>query len=212
MEFYEQEYKKHLEAAEAANAEGDQAALRKNLLQAVDFLVKLANGSDGKVKRNRLELAEKLLGRAESIKKDAAPRPGSLAATRDRAKQGLPPQQGTQGPAAKHAEGSGDETKFIAVEKPTTRFEDIAGLEDVKEEIRLKMIYPFRHPEAASRYRIKKGGGILLWGPPGTGKTMLARAVAGEIDAAFFTVKPSRSCPSGSATRKGTSSACSRRR
>src|SRR5581483_1541542 len=195
MEFYEQEYKKHLEAAETANEEGDLPALRKNLVKAVDFLMKLANGSTGMVKTNRLELAEKLIARIESIPKDAKPRPGSIADTRERAKQGLPPKVGgPESGQAKAAEGSNKDegdNKFVAVEKPTTRFDDIAGLEDVKEEIRLKMIYPFKHPEAASRYRIKKGGGILFWGPPGTGKTMLARAVAGEIDAAFFTVKPS---------------------
>jgi len=68
---------------------------------------------------------------------------------------------------------------------------DVAGLEEVKEQIRIRMIYPFTHPGQARRFGIKKGGGILLYGPPGTGKTMLARAVAGEINAAFFTVKPS---------------------
>jgi transitional endoplasmic reticulum ATPase len=193
MEFYEQEYKRHLEAASTANEEGDLPALRKNLVKAVEFLTKLASGSQGTVKKSRLELADKLLARIESIPKDAKPRPGSIADGRDRAKQGLPPKAPEPG-NAKAAEGSTKDDeggKFIAVEKPTTRFDDIAGLDDVKEEIRLKMIYPFKHPEAASRYRIKKGGGILLWGPPGTGKTMMARAVAGEIDAAFFTVKPS---------------------
>ena len=192
MEFYEQEYKRYLEAATTANEEGDLPGHRKNLHKAAEFMMKLADGSQGTVKKNRLELAERLLARVESIPKDAQPRPGSIADTRERAKQGLPPKVAP--PDAKAAEGSNkedDASKFVAVEKPTTRFEDIAGLDDVKEEIRLKMIYPFKHPEAAQRYRIKKGGGILLWGPPGTGKTMMARAVAGEIDAAFFTVKPS---------------------
>ena len=71
------------------------------------------------------------------------------------------------------------------------RFADVAGLEDVKEEIRLRLIYPLAHPEKAQRYGIQSGGGLLLYGPPGTGKTLLARAVAGEIDAAFFTARPS---------------------
>ncbi|MCB0057991.1 MAG: ATP-binding protein, partial [Caldilineaceae bacterium] len=68
---------------------------------------------------------------------------------------------------------------------------DVSGLEEVKEQIRLKLIYPFSHPAEAERYGIRSGGGILLYGPPGTGKTLIARATAGELDASFFTAKPS---------------------
>jgi transitional endoplasmic reticulum ATPase len=75
-------------------------------------------------------------------------------------------------------------------EKPTIRFDDVAGLEDVKQDIRLKMIYPFQHPELAERFGVRPGGGVLLYGPPGTGKTMLAKATAGEIDASFFRISP----------------------
>jgi transitional endoplasmic reticulum ATPase len=75
-------------------------------------------------------------------------------------------------------------------EKPTLRFADVAGLEEVKQDIRLKMIYPFQHPELADRFGVRPGGGVLLYGPPGTGKTMLAKATAGEIDASFFRISP----------------------
>src|SRR5437016_1447090 len=120
MEFYEQEYKRHLDAAVAAKEEGDRTAERKNLLASVEFLTKLANGSQGAVKKNRLELADKLLGRAQSIPKDAGPIPGSIADARERAKQGLPPQHAAADPKAKAAEGGkeADEHKFVAVERP----------------------------------------------------------------------------------------------
>ena len=70
-------------------------------------------------------------------------------------------------------------------------FADIAGLDEVKETLRLRMIYPARNPQALSRYGLTMGGGMLLFGPPGTGKTMVARAVAGELETPFFAIKPS---------------------
>ena len=73
---------------------------------------------------------------------------------------------------------------------PSIRFDDVAGLDDVKQDIRLKMIYPFDHADLAAKFGIRPGGGVLLYGPPGTGKTMLAKATAGEIDAAFFRISP----------------------
>jgi transitional endoplasmic reticulum ATPase len=73
--------------------------------------------------------------------------------------------------------------------KPNIRFNDIAGLHEVKETIRRRILYPFTFPEITSRYKKKAGGGVLLYGPPGTGKTLMAKAVATELDAAFFSVK-----------------------
>jgi transitional endoplasmic reticulum ATPase len=83
------------------------------------------------------------------------------------------------------------ESKWIVSEKPNVRFDQIAGLDDVKEAINLRVIYPFRNPDAASRFKKKAGGGILLYGPPGTGKTMIAKAIATELDAQFLNVKSS---------------------
>jgi len=67
-------------------------------------------------------------------------------------------------------------------------FEDIGGMEDLKEQLRLNIIYPMLKPEIYEAYGKKVGGGILLYGPPGCGKTHLARAVAGELGASFLAV------------------------
>ena len=73
-------------------------------------------------------------------------------------------------------------------ERPPVRFEHVGGMEQVKEEIRLKIIYPLEHAELYEAYGKKIGGGILMYGPPGCGKTMLAKATAGEIRADFLAV------------------------
>lgn len=75
-----------------------------------------------------------------------------------------------------------------AVERPAITFADIGGMAALKEEIRLKIIYPMQHPEMYRMYGKATGGGILLYGPPGCGKTHVARATAGEIQAGFIAV------------------------
>ena len=74
------------------------------------------------------------------------------------------------------------------VESPQLSFADVGGMERVKEEVRMKIILPLRQPELFKAYGKKIGGGILLYGPPGCGKTYLARATAGEVNAAFLAV------------------------
>ncbi|MDC6168668.1 ATP-binding protein [Paucibacter sp. XJ19-41] len=68
------------------------------------------------------------------------------------------------------------------------RFSSIVGMEALKKTIRLKIIEPFLNPGLFQRFRMGSGGGILLYGPPGCGKTMLARAVANECKAGFISV------------------------
>ena len=76
----------------------------------------------------------------------------------------------------------------VEVERPKTKFADVGGLDEVKEQVRMKIIHPLKHPELYKAYGKPIGGGILMYGPPGCGKTYLARATAGEISASFLSI------------------------
>jgi transitional endoplasmic reticulum ATPase len=73
-------------------------------------------------------------------------------------------------------------------ERPAITFAEVGGMEQVKDEIRIKVIHPLSHPELYRAYGKPIGGGILMYGPPGCGKTHLARATAGEARASFVAV------------------------
>ncbi len=74
------------------------------------------------------------------------------------------------------------------VERPKVNFSDVGGMDKVKEEIEMKIILPMKHPDLYKAYGKTIGGGILMYGPPGCGKTHLARATAGEVQAGFISV------------------------
>jgi SpoVK/Ycf46/Vps4 family AAA+-type ATPase len=86
------------------------------------------------------------------------------------------------------AGGEGASGPGSEIEKPSTKFADVGGMESVKDEIRMKIIHPLTHAELYKAYGKAIGGGILMYGPPGCGKTHLARATAGEISANFLAV------------------------
>lgn len=71
------------------------------------------------------------------------------------------------------------------------KFSDVIGLEEAKQAIKDRIIDPSKHPDIYKKYGYKTDGGILLYGLPGTGKTMFAQAVANEIDGEFFSIKAS---------------------
>lgn len=102
------------------------------------------------------------------------------------AQQGRKPEQlriPTHGDAS-----AGEQERVLDIERPKTTFQDVGGMEAVKREISLKIIEPLRHADLYKAYGKKIGGGILLYGPPGCGKTHLARATAGEVNANFISV------------------------
>ena len=78
--------------------------------------------------------------------------------------------------------------KYYLMEKPEINFKDVGGMDHVKQEIDLKIIKPLENADLYAAYGKKIGGGILLYGPPGCGKTFLAKATAGQINANFINV------------------------
>jgi transitional endoplasmic reticulum ATPase len=166
-------FKKNKEQGLQLIQKGNNREAHYHIIQAARCLFELAKAATGRIRTARVENAKQLLEMAKTL---------DLKAKKS-------------GETAKKV-ADGDETAapddWIVQEKPNVRFDDIAGLETVKEQVRIKMIYPFTHAEKAEHYGVRKGGGILLYGPPGTGKTMIARAIAGELDATFFAILPSK--------------------
>jgi transitional endoplasmic reticulum ATPase len=173
---FERYQQKGLDARRA----GQWDSARIYLLEAARAMVELSKDAQGdELREARRATASKLLELArdcEKAKSENRRRPSE--------RRSNDAEKGRTG----EAEGGPGADQWIVKEKPNLKFDDVAGLDGVKEDIRLKMVYPFDHPELAKKFGIRGGGGVLLYGPPGTGKTMLAKATAGEIEATFFRV------------------------
>ncbi len=83
-----------------------------------------------------------------------------------------------------------EDTPLRSIQSSGVTFDDIGGLENVKKQVRRRIINPFTGKrELFKRFNRKAGGGVLMYGPPGCGKTMLARALASECNAAFYNIR-----------------------
>lgn len=84
--------------------------------------------------------------------------------------------------------GFGGPDVAFDIEKPKINFAHVGGMDEVKDSIRMKIIHPLRNKEMFEAYGKKIGGGVMLYGPPGCGKTLLARGTAGEIRSHFLSI------------------------
>ena len=162
---------------EALNKKSYPIATR-NLYNASETLYKLAKISDGALKEARLKRADEIYQIAKQVEKKTTAPVATSSAKNDLSKFKVSPNDEDEGTPS-----------FTPVKDTGVSMDDVAGLFEAKQEINQKVVEPNRHPEIFKRYNKSSGGGILLYGVPGTGKTMLAQAIAHEIDAQFFTVK-----------------------
>ena len=162
---------------------GDMARARMEYAECARQLRLLAGLSSPVEREDLLERARKF----EEVVRDLGggePRPAEG--------QQKPPEEERAAVRKTDGEERRDEiSDLILAGKPAVSFEDIAGLDEVKENIKEAIIYPFMYPEEYRHFGVKPGGGILLYGPPGCGKTMLAAAAAAESDAVFINLKTS---------------------
>src|SRR5581483_8528172 len=98
----------------------------------------------------------------------------------------IPPRFARAGDEAEPVLGDGDRT--FDVETSTIRLADVGGMAAVKQRLEMAFLGPLRNPQLRAMYGKSLRGGLLLYGPPGCGKTFLARAVAGEMGAKFISL------------------------
>lgn len=162
-----EQFELYMKKGKEARAKGNLTLAKRNFLLASETMMQMAKQSQGKLKAVRMERARGLVKISENMQK-------------------LPEKD-----EKKKDDEDDDLKKWQAAEIPKISFADVAGLEDVKKAITIKMINPTKYPEKYKMYGKKTGGGVLLYGPPGTGKTMIAKAIANEVGAKFYAVKGS---------------------
>ena len=194
--------KKRCYAAEADQALRDNDLRRAafNMAKAAEFALKLADKTDGRVRtsyiheaRDFVELAEELRSKVPAVPPARAMAPTSAGKSGAASENGSDNRKPAKAAAPRAAAGAnpdsvGDESDsdWLVTEKPNVRLTDIAGMDDVKAKLAEMVIEPLRHPEQAKKWGVRPGGGIMLFGPPGNGKTTLGKAVSGELGADFF--------------------------
>lgn len=161
----------YMQKGKEAKEKGNITLAKRNFLLASETMMQMAKQSQGKLKEVRMDRARRLVEISDNLRK----KPEKINKKTDQTED----------------EEDDDLKKWQTAEIPKIKFSDVAGLEDVKKAITIRMINPIKYPDKYKMYGKKTGGGVLLYGPPGTGKTMIAKAIANEVGAKFYAVKGS---------------------
>lgn len=184
MSFLFDKKTEHESLCEAAIKSGRSAEAVFHAAKAADFSYALAQQTGGTVAERYLAVAESWLDIAERLRSQPLPPAASQHPTPNTQypkPNTQPPIPNTDSPTP-----AADDAEFQVTETSDVSFDDIAGMEEAKAAIFEMVVYPMREPEKARALKLKPGGGVLLYGPPGNGKTMLGKAIAREIEAPFF--------------------------
>lgn len=162
---------------EAAVRRGDAPGARRLAALAAEAALALVEQTRGAVAERLLADAEAWLELADRIARNGLPRGAA---------SGAPPPAASRrdaAPDAEAAEGAGD---WLVTGKPDVTFAAICGMEEAKRAIHEMILLPLKARDAARALGVRAGGGVLLYGPPGNGKTTLGKAIANELDAPFY--------------------------
>ena len=181
----------HASECESAIRAGDTAHAVFHAVKAAEFALALGERTGGAVGARHAEDARAWLDIAEKLRKNPLP-PNGI--TRSPQSPRSPDVAGAARPQAAPStlsseappDGGASDDEFLVADDTGVSFDDIDGMEDAKAAIREMVVLPMQAPEKAAALGIKAGGGVLLYGPPGNGKTMFGKAIAHEIKAPFF--------------------------
>ena len=188
----------HEQAFEKAWRTGDASAAAFHAAKAAEFGIALAERIGGPVGARHAASAAEWLDIAERVRKSPPPPNGSARSpggTGGASRPGGPPENASGArpnvssptpPSAASPDGESGDDEFLVSADTGVSFDDIDGMTEAKAAIRERVILPLQAPEKARALGIRPGGGVLLYGPPGNGKTMFGKAIAHEIEAPFF--------------------------
>jgi len=177
----ESEYERYRSHAEAAREEGQPSAAARYYRQCVGVLEDLADlETNPRLTTERKELAANLATAAERLESDEplvdeSGDSGGSTTTTTASGDSTTPQRGGDG------DDTGTDPETFLAEPPAMDFSDVGGMTDLKETLKDQVIDPLQRPELYEEYDLGVVNGVLLHGPPGTGKTYITEALAGEL-------------------------------